>query len=100
MVIRLRVDIPGAGASGLQSPGLDASFKRGWILGSAAVLGAYALLAELVAPRSFPAAVFGNAVQSGLLALFFVLTLRNIRVYAGRARWFWVLMAMGAGIWL
>jgi signal transduction histidine kinase len=73
---------------------------HGWGPPAAIIVAGYALASELAAPHSFLAACYGNCVQSAALLALFVLMLLCARSSAGRVRWFWAAMSLGAGMWL
>ncbi len=74
--------------------------RRRWLLAAAMVVAGAALASLLLPPRGYAAACFGNVLQSLLLAFLVLLLLWCARSAAGRVRWFWSAMAVGAGTWL
>lgn len=70
-----------------------------WIPTAAIIAAAYALVSRMAQP-CYALTVFGNAVQSGLLLLLFLLTLLNAASTNGKSRWFWASMSFGAVLWL
>ncbi len=58
------------------------------------------LFVSLLAPRGIGLTAFGDLTQSALLLCATLLVLSNIRTSYKKAQLFWVLMALGCGMWL
>jgi len=69
------------------------------VMWSALGLAAAQTGAALFAPRSYALTVFGDLVQTALLAIGTVAMYGNARRASGRIRFFWSLMTAGFGLW-
>lgn len=84
--------IPNVGNSPLQN-------GRKWTIIVSAVVCVHVLLSLLV-PRSFALTAFGDILQNVVLFAATVAFAINVRTASPKARLFWVLMALGLGMWL
>jgi signal transduction histidine kinase len=66
---------------------------------SIAVVGV-SLLCALALPKGYALAWIGDTMQSGLLAITLFLSLQNAFRSRGEARAFWMMLFLGAGLWL
>lgn len=58
------------------------------------------VLLSLLAPRGFPLTAFGDILQNVVLLFATVAFVSNIKTASPKARLFWILMALGLGMWL
>jgi signal transduction histidine kinase len=70
-----------------------------WIPASAILVAGYTIVSTIV-PSGYALAAFGNAVQTGLLLLLFLINLLNATRSRGNTRYFWASIAIGAALWL
>ena len=69
-----------------------------WLVLPMVLIGVYAVVSLTAAP-SYALTVFGDLAQELMALLVFAAMLANIPHGKGRARLFWVLMAVGCGFW-
>ena len=85
-----------------------AATRPGWIPGRPLLWGyclaAFAvplsLVAALILPRGFQLTVLGDLLQTGLILLFTILALQNMVRSQAQVRAFWLLVSLGAAMWL
>jgi diguanylate cyclase (GGDEF)-like protein len=58
------------------------------------------VVVSVFAPRGFALTAFGDLLQSALLLCATVSIVSNVRVKDKRARFFWMLLGLGCGMWL
>ena len=92
-----------AGHNSLQTPGekgwrLNRPLLFGYSLTAAAVLVSF--LAALILPKGFQLGLLGDLLQAGLVVTFTFLTLQNMIRSRGQVRTFWLLVFIGASMWL
>ena len=74
-------------------------YAKKWTAVVCAVVCVY-ILVSLVVPRSFALTAFGDLTQCVLLACCTLSVLPNIAIAHKKAKFFWLLMSIGFGMWL
>lgn len=74
-------------------------YARKWTAIVCAVVCVHILL-SLLAPRGFVLTAFGDLAQCGLLLCGTIAALFNVTNAQRKARFFWILMGFGSGLWL
>jgi len=77
---------------------VDKMLFSGYALTGGVVLLSF--VSALILPRSFQLSVFGDLLQVGLVGAFAFLTFQNIVLSRGTVRTFWLLLFVGAALWL
>lgn len=72
---------------------------RKWAVGVCAVVCTHIVL-SFVVPRGFPLTAFGDVLQNAILFCATLAFLSNVKTALPKERLFWVLMALGLGMWL